>query len=104
MKPKHDKMTRIIDFKRQLYPRPPRRARPHFCYIDTLIFYKGGTCEVLWEQHIPECNLKSFNNNEIYNMHVKYDRVWGWCLHFSASHKTAERIWKYMSIQRGDGK
>ena len=33
------RMTRLIEFKRQLWPPPPTGSHPWFCYLRTLKFY-----------------------------------------------------------------
>ena len=98
------KMTRIIEFKRQLWPQPPKDSKPSWYLINTLGFFKNG--EKVWEQEIPETDVKRMVTNEWgrveldhpgYYFHVEYDETWGWLLSFKMSHKQAEKVWEFIS-------
>jgi len=94
--------TKTIQFQRQLWPQPPKDARPYFCYINTLLFYEKGTCDEVWRQRIPEADQMRNERNKvgIYCMTVKYDKTFGWIIHFETSHDTAQAIWKLLFHRR----
>lgn len=105
-----NRRTPVIEFKRQLLPQPPRDAHPHFCYIDTLIFYDCHNKEV-WRERVPEADqLEPFQSqDEHYNrldsrqgqgyIHVEYEEGYGWVLKFSITHTHAKRIWSVLFPQ-----
>lgn len=99
-----DKMTKIIEFTRQLQPQPPKGSRPSFYLINTLGFFKNG--EKVWEQEIPECDVKRMVTNRYgreeldhpaQGVHVEYDKEWGWLLKFRMTHERANKIWAFIS-------
>jgi len=98
------KMTKIIEFTRQLWPQPPKDAKPSWYLINTLGFFKNG--EKVWEQEIPETDVKRMVTNEWgrveldhpgYGFHVEYDKGWGWLLKFRMTHQQAEKVWNFIS-------
>jgi len=91
-----NKMTKIVIFERQLWPQPPKSARPHFCYINTLIFYSKNSCKELWRQEIPEALLYHNVTEKFTCMKVKYNKDFGWLLTFRATHRTAQKIFDFI--------
>lgn len=95
--PKH-KRTVVIEFSRQLRPQPPKNAAPHWCYINTLLFYLNG--KKVWEQKIPEASyeFKGLANSQFQlgGMCVEYDKEWGWLLKFMMTHKQAFKIYEFL--------
>lgn len=98
------KMTKIIEFTRQLWPAPPRDAKPSWYLINTLGFFKGG--KKVWEQEIPESDLKRMVTNRWglveldhpgHYFHVELDDKFGWCLKFRMTHEEAEKVWEFIS-------
>ena len=98
------RMTKIIEFTRQLQPQPPKDSKPSWYLINTLGFFKGG--KKVWEQEIPEIDVKRMVTNRWgrveldhpgYGFHVEYDKDWGWLLKFKMTHQQAEKVWKYIS-------
>jgi len=98
------KMTTIIEFKRQLWPQPPKDARPSFYLINTLGFRKNG--KKVWEQEIPEFDLfrteqrKDLRGEDYFHLDgigyyhkVEYDERWGWMILFRISHEDSKKVW-----------
>ena len=87
------KRTKTFEFTRQLWPPPPKDAKPWFCYIKTLIFYDKNQKEI-WRQEIPECDQLGRERNKvrIYNVHVEWEKHFGWCLKFNLSHEIADEL------------
>ena len=99
------KMTTIIEFKRQLWPQPPKDAKPAFYLTNTLGF--GSKGKKVWEQEIPEFDLfrtevnynkdgefSYFDLDKIGYYHkVEYDETWGWMILFRISHEDSKAVW-----------
>lgn len=95
------RMTSKVTFRRQLWPQPPREAKPDWYYINTLGFYLDG--KRVWEQEIPECSL--FFEEGFYDWldvprfyrsrpcTVKMDDHFGWYIEFAMTHAEAAKIW-----------
>ena len=95
--------TIIIEFSRQLRPQPPVGSTPYWWGLCDLSFYKNG--KEVWHQEIPEASnffKKNFydwlNVPRIYlsGYSVKYEKPWGWILHFQLSHKEAHKIYEFL--------
>ena len=117
------KRTPQIDFQRQLLPQPPKHSEPFFCYINTLVFYAldGKGNHILnpdgksYKEHrrylIPEADWLGFerggteetndldHRHKQWNVHVEYDKRWGWLLKFSITHEQAKKIWSVLFPQ-----
>ena len=102
-----DRMTRKVEFTRQLWPQPPKNSRPYFCLINTLCFIDEDH-ETLWQQKIPEglikwdfdkkgVRLDSHRNivhmNGPLDLRVEWDETWGWLLRFYLTHEEAFHVW-----------
>ncbi len=107
--PKH-RRTVTIEVTRQLWPQPPRNSRPYWCYINTLLFYRGP--KEVWSQEIPEASHFFKGNfnwavpskfNLVY-MRVEYDKQWGWLLKFQMSHKEAFKVYEFLFQEHPDFK
>ena len=100
--------TRTVEFTRQLWPQPPKDARPWWCYLHTLKFYDKDMNEI-WSQEVPEGH--HLHNERmglrITNVHVEWDDAWGWLLKFEASHDTAMSVWahlfEHILVERAEG-
>lgn len=104
--PRH-KRTVTIEFTRQLRPQPPKNSCPHWCYINTLLFYQNGAKEV-WSQEVPEASyeFKGLKNSlfSVSGMRVEYDKQWGWLLKFQMSHKEAFKVYEFLFQNHPDFK
>lgn len=85
------KRTPIVRFEIQLWPPPPVDARPHWCYIRTLIFYDAEWKKV-WEREFPE--LDNLRDRDGYaRARVELDtRGFGWILVLEADHEIARKV------------
>lgn len=79
------KRTPEIIIRRQLWPAPPRDARPCWCYINTLIFYDAHHREV-WRQEIPEAGIFLPRFERFFRCEVEREPHYGWMLRIEASH------------------
>jgi len=95
--------TIIIEFSRQLRPQPLAGSTPYWWGIGDLSFHKNG--KEVWHQEIPEASTffkKSFydwlNVPRIYlsGCSVKYEKPWGWILHFKVTHEEAHKIYEFL--------
>ena len=98
------KRTKTIEFTRQLWPPPPVDARPWWCYLNTLKFYKDH--EEVWSQEIPEAEYKKMVVNRFgyetighpgKGFQVELDQNFGWLLKFNMTHEEAEKVWQFIS-------
>lgn len=94
------RMTKIITFKRQLWPQPPTNAHPYWWGLGDLSFHDrdGNT---LWHQKIVEAqhfrnakrSLEDNGHRGFYCMEVQKDPHFGWCIVFQTSHDIADSVW-----------
>lgn len=100
------KRTWTVVAERPLDPQPPYSARPHWCYINTLIFYDKDVKEV-WRQDIPEADSVRVRKNPDgtyacdklgINVSVRRTRRWGWLLHIEYTHELARKAWPFDNL------
>lgn len=98
--------TMDVTFKRQLWPPPPIKASPHWCYINTLTFHEyDPEFRKVWEQRIPEADwldsgIGGPRHESPFHCKVEIDPHWGWCLIVKTDHETADRIWYEVFMNR----
>ena len=99
-----DKKTKKIVFQRQLWPQPPKEAKPYWWGLNTLSFKLDG--ETVWEQEPPETSLiKKINSHGFIDSiekrwsrssRVEYNENFGWVLICEMAHVEAEQVWSFV--------
>lgn len=85
---------RFIIAERQLLPQPPDDARPWWCYINTLIFYKDNPHREVWRQDIPEAGIFLPRFDRALDCEVFMDIKFGWCLRVSVPHRLSKVFYR----------
>lgn len=88
--------TPIVRVELQLWPQPPKDARPYFCLVDTLIFYDDDMNQI-WRQRLPF--LSGLHPDHPRSIDLDHDDHFGWIITLTYTHDDARDLLAPLDIQ-----